>query len=486
MTSKIKVDNINKVSDDSNIIKKCGSTTTVGSGSGQTIVVDGATVTLGRCGGAVNLASGATQSGFGRTGTVDWQTSSIKTSTFTATSGEGYFVNTTSGAVTVNLPAGVAGAIVGLKDYAGTWDTNAVTLNPNGSDKIGGGNALDPTLEIKGGAALLVFVDSTQGWLTTQESVTESPSGVETFICASGGNTTVTCGNFKTHIFTSSGTFTVNSIGTAPNNVVDYTVVAGGAGGGSNNYGGGSVPRGSGGGGAGGMRFFSTAPGSNHPINNSGASPNTTITVTATGFPITIGAGGAGAPSGSPDAGSDGAASVFSTVTSAGGGKGGGHCNSTTGTGGSGGGGRNAVTGGAGNTPPTAPPQGNPGGDGGASSGSYRGSGGGGAGGAGIDGDTSTPDYGAGGVGAYIADPFIGPTAPSYGTPGPVSSVRYFAGGGSGSPGPGGAISGPLGGGGGAKGAAGTANTGGGGGANSPGAGAAGGSGIVMIRYKFQ
>ena len=38
MTSKIKVDNINKVSDDSNIIKKCGSTTTVGSGSGQTIV----------------------------------------------------------------------------------------------------------------------------------------------------------------------------------------------------------------------------------------------------------------------------------------------------------------------------------------------------------------------------------------------------------------------------------------------------------------
>ena len=47
MTSKIKVDNINKVSDDSNIIKKCGSTTTVGSGSGQTVVVDGATVTLG-------------------------------------------------------------------------------------------------------------------------------------------------------------------------------------------------------------------------------------------------------------------------------------------------------------------------------------------------------------------------------------------------------------------------------------------------------
>ena len=81
MASIIKTDNIQKVSDDSNIIKKCGSTTTVGSGSGQTIVVDGATVTLGRCGGAVNLASGATQSGFGRTGTVDWCTTA-KTSLF--------------------------------------------------------------------------------------------------------------------------------------------------------------------------------------------------------------------------------------------------------------------------------------------------------------------------------------------------------------------------------------------------------------------
>ena len=272
MASIIKTDNIQKVSDDSNIIKKCGST-----------------ITLGSCGASVALASGATQTGFGRTGTVDWQTGSIKTATFTAVSGEGYFVNTTSGAVTVNLPAGVAGAIIGLKDYAGTWQTNAVTLNPNGSENIGGGNAQDPKLIDEGGSVLLVYVDSTQGWLTTQQSVTESPSGIQTFISASGGDATVTCGNFKTHIFTGSGTFSVASLATcAGNNVVDYTVVAGGGGGGSNNY---PNPRGSGGGGAGGMRFFSTAPGSNHPINNSGASPNTAITVTATSFPITVGGG---------------------------------------------------------------------------------------------------------------------------------------------------------------------------------------------------
>ena len=68
----------------------------------------GSTLTLGESGTTVTLACGATQTGFGRTGTVDWQTSSIKTATFTAVSGEGYFVNTTGGTVTVNLPAGVA------------------------------------------------------------------------------------------------------------------------------------------------------------------------------------------------------------------------------------------------------------------------------------------------------------------------------------------------------------------------------------------
>ena len=118
MTSKIKVDNINKVSDDSNIIKKCGTTTTIGSGASNPIVVDGSAVTLGRCGGTVALASGATQTGFGRTGTVDWQTT-IKTGDFTAANGEGYFVNTTSGAVTVTLPASPsAGNIVAIKDHA--------------------------------------------------------------------------------------------------------------------------------------------------------------------------------------------------------------------------------------------------------------------------------------------------------------------------------------------------------------------------------
>jgi len=63
----------------------------------------GSTLTLGSSGKTVTLASGASQSGFGRTGTVDWCTTA-KTSPFTSVSGNGYFVNTTGGAVTVTLP----------------------------------------------------------------------------------------------------------------------------------------------------------------------------------------------------------------------------------------------------------------------------------------------------------------------------------------------------------------------------------------------
>ena len=55
------------------------------------------TITIGASGDTVTLASGASQTGFGRTGTVDWQTGSIKTSTFTAANGEGYFAETSSG-----------------------------------------------------------------------------------------------------------------------------------------------------------------------------------------------------------------------------------------------------------------------------------------------------------------------------------------------------------------------------------------------------
>ena len=191
--------------------------------------------------------------GLGREGSVNWQTGSIKTGNFTAADGEGYFVDTSSGAVTASLPAGTAGAIVAFADYTRTFGSNNLTISPNGSNKIGG-QANDATLNVSGQAATFVFVDSTEGWINVQETQTSQTGGVP-FIVATGGTiTTSPCGNEKIHTFTGPGTFAVSSAAgvCAPTrNNVSYLVIGGGASGGAS--GGGD---GGGGGGAGGFREF--------------------------------------------------------------------------------------------------------------------------------------------------------------------------------------------------------------------------------------
>ncbi len=129
------------------------------------------TVTLGDSGDTIALGCGATQTGFGRTGTVDWVTTVKVTgdSPITGVTGKGYFLDTTAGAITVNLPAGAAGSILAFKDYAGTWDTNAVTVTPNGSEKVAGivGNTI---LSTERQSVTLIYIDSTQGWLDIHDS----------------------------------------------------------------------------------------------------------------------------------------------------------------------------------------------------------------------------------------------------------------------------------------------------------------------------
>ena len=74
------------------------------SDGGNIVSQSGTDITLGASGDTINLASGASQSGFGREGSVDWQTGSIKTATFAGTNGEGYFANTTAGVFDLTLP----------------------------------------------------------------------------------------------------------------------------------------------------------------------------------------------------------------------------------------------------------------------------------------------------------------------------------------------------------------------------------------------
>ena len=95
-------------------------------------------------------------------GGTSWQ--AVKTSTFTAVAGEGYFVNTTSGVITMNLPAGSIGDEIAFADYAGTFDSNTFTVSANGSEKILGSTA-DLTVSVERAANTLVYTDGTQGWL---------------------------------------------------------------------------------------------------------------------------------------------------------------------------------------------------------------------------------------------------------------------------------------------------------------------------------
>lgn len=136
-------------------------------------------------------------------GILSWQ--SVKTANFTAVSGNAYPINTTSGAITVTLPASPsAGNFVCLTDYAGTFGTNNLTIDPNGSKFDG--SPINATINTSRESIHVVYIDSTQGWIPY-----------------SGFNTSTPIQPYS----------------------VDYLVVAGGAGGGANV---------GGGGGAGGLR----------------------------------------------------------------------------------------------------------------------------------------------------------------------------------------------------------------------------------------
>ena len=446
-----------EITSSSNVIK---SNAYQASDGGNIVSQSGTNITIGASGDTISLASGASQSGFGRSGSVNWQTGSIKTSDFTAANGEGYFINTTSGAVVMTLPSGTAGDIVALADYANTFDSNKVTVTPNGSDNIGGNNG-STDLTTKGLGLTLVFVDSTQGWVDVGDNTQDVIGG--SFITATGGTITTVCTNFKVHTFTGPGTFCVTA-GAGALSVADYLVIAGGGAGGSHVGAGGA---------GGGYRESSGTSSGCYSVSPLGSGVSA-LPISVQAYPITVGGGGSKSTN---NRGGNGSNSIFSTITStAGGGGGGSFPGGTNGRdGGSGGGAGKSGggTGGSGNTPPVSPPQGN---NGGPSGPGYKTGGGGGATAAGTAGGNPGP-AGPGGAGGNSS---------INGTP-----VPRAGGGGGSSVGP---DSGNGGSGGGTPGSSSSAsnasdNTGGGGGGahpSGPNVAGNGGSGIVIIRYKFQ
>jgi len=261
-----------------------------------------------------------------------WQTI-VTGATLTAVAGRGYWIDTTSNACTVTLPASASnGDTIILADYARKWGTNKITINQN-SLKFQGYTSPNPEYNTNGQSVTLVYSGATQGWIpTVDDDVTnETPQAYS----------------------------------------IDFLVVAGGAAGGSGAY--------AGGGGAGGYRTSTQS-----------VSGGTVITVT-------VGDGGSvnnllrgGSGSNSSISGSG-----LTTITSAGGGGGGAETEGDGANGGSGGGGKYNSNGGSGNTPSTSPSQGNNGGSQ-TSAAPYFGGGGGGASAVGQGGNPATGNGGAG------------------------------------------------------------------------------------------
>ena len=355
---------------------------------------------------------------------TDWQ-ATPKTSSFTAVAGEGYFVDTTSAAITVTLPSSPSvGDEVGILDYASNAATNNITIDPGTLNFRGATD--DLVLSTNNQSARLIYSGATKGWL----------------------------------IFTEAG----GIVAPLPDLTVDYLVVAGGGGGG------GPI---SGGGGAGGLR---TSYGSTQ---GGGQSSESSLTLdTSTNYTVTVGGGGSGGFDtgvGGITNGSNGVNSVFSTIISIGGGTSQNY-NGIGIDGGSGGGSPRRSTTNWGDAVTSPVIHGYRGGGGSTTGGTdNQGSGGGGGGAGSVGGNASGSTSGTGGSGLAVS--ITG------------SSVAYAGGGGGGAyngTGGSGTDGGGNGSGGTVAATNGSPNIGAGGGAGgfpTTRTGGDGGSGVVILRY---
>jgi len=323
MSSIIKVNTVQDT-DGNNIINENADTITIGA-SGDTISIPaGAT-----------LANSGTATGFA---SIAWQSSIVTASTITVVAGRGYWLDTSSNAITVTLPSsGSVGDQLIFVDYARNWATNAVTLSLNGLKYQAG--TTNPVYDTAGQTVNIVYSGTTNGWIPISDD-------------------------------------DVANEGTPPPYSASWLVLAGGGSGGTVD---------SGGGGAGGQQ-----------TNVGGSAYTFTPGVTYT---VTVGAGGAAITSNSTD-GATGSNSVLSgsditDVTSLGGGGGGGG-GRTGNDGGSGGGAGPYNTGGGGGSGTSG--QGNDGGSGTAGTPAHGGGGGGGTGAVGANGSASAGGAGGNGV----------------------------------------------------------------------------------------
>ena len=159
---------------------------------GNNIINENAnTITIGKSGDTVTVASGATFVGGG----IEWQSTIVTTSTLTAVAGKGYWIDTTSNACTVTLPASAsAGDELVFVDYARNWGTNAITINANSLNYQGYSSSTgsNPIYNTSGQSVSIIYSGATQGWIPYVENTTSyrTPPAIsgQLLLIAGGGS----------------------------------------------------------------------------------------------------------------------------------------------------------------------------------------------------------------------------------------------------------------------------------------------------------
>ena len=140
-----------------------------GSGRIAKLGTDGQVLTSAGAGVAANYEDVA--------GGISWQ--AVETgSTMTAVAGEGYWVNTTSNACTITLPASASvGDTIIFADYDRTWGTNGIVIDSNGLNYQSDDDTFDVEYGTDGMALSITYMDATQGWVPTfDDAVADVPS----------------------------------------------------------------------------------------------------------------------------------------------------------------------------------------------------------------------------------------------------------------------------------------------------------------------
>ena len=314
---------VNKIS------PRSGTTLTLGDSGDDFVIPAGATLT-----------NNGTASGFA---SIAWQSSIVTGSTLTAVAGNGYWIDTTSNACTVTLPASASvGDQIILVDYDRTWNTNNLTIDQNGLNYQGGTD--NPVYDTNGQTVNIVYSGTTNGWIPISDD-------------------------------------DVADEGTIPTYPLEFLIVAGG---------GGSGQIRGGGGGAGG-----------YVISNQSLAVGSALTVTVGA------GGSAGLPASSGSNSSITSPGLSSIIAYGGGfGASANQGTDNGANGGSGGGATDSGTGGVGNTPALSPSQGNNGGTGAGAPG-YGAGAGGGAGATGGNGSGSTGGAGGAGTASSITGSIV-------------------------------------------------------------------------------